>query len=494
MSELLACFPPGLTPEHVVLRDGAHDLDARELTRRVRVLAGLLQARACKRIALQADNGCDWIVADLACQEAGVPCVPLPLFFTPAQQQHVFESCGIDAVLTQLPQSGAAESIPGTSLNLLRRSVERVPELPAGTSKITFTSGSTGTPKGVCLATAQQWRQASVLRDAVGISAPVHLCVLPLATLLENLAGVYAPLLAGGTVVLRGMAELGFSGSGLRDPHKFLDTVASVRPDSLILVPQLLRLLVNAVRLGWRAPPLKFIAVGGARVGAALIHEARALGLPVYEGYGLSECASVVSLNTPAADAPGSSGRVLPHVNVSIVDGEIQVAGNAMLGYLGDPASWNPPRIATGDLGHVDANGFLHIDGRRKNLLISSYGRNISPEWVESELLGSALIAEAVVFGDGRPSCVALLTPAQRDATDEAIAAAISAVNATLPDYARVKRWLRLPAPLAAGKDLLTPNGRPRRDRIEELYGAQINALYARADAGQHLLPDEEVQ
>ncbi len=498
MSDLLACFSPTVTPGHVVLRDRVQDLTAAELTRGVRALAELLTRRCCKRVALQADNSIDWIVADLACQEAGIPCVPLPLFFTQAQQQHVCESCGIDAVLTQLPQLATqfsdAEVVPGSTLTLLRRPVERTPDLPEGTSKITFTSGSTGTPKGVCLDTAQQWRQARALHEAVGLDAPVHLCALPLATLLENLAGVYAPLLANGTVILRGMAELGFSGSGLREPQKFLDTLATVQPDSLILVPQLLRLLVNAVRLGWRAPPLKFIAVGGARVGAGLIHEARALGLPVYEGYGLSECASVVSLNTPAADLPGSCGRILPHLDVSIIDGEIHVENNAMLGYVGEPASWNPAWIATGDLGHVDARGFLHIDGRRKNLLISSYGRNISPEWVESELLASPLIAEAVVLGDARPNCVALLTPARQNLDDSELANAVATANHALPDYARVKRWLRLPAPLASGKDLLTPNGRPRRERIEELYGAQIAALYAQSDASQGLLSKEDVQ
>jgi long-chain acyl-CoA synthetase len=497
MSGLLNCLS-SYSPDHVVLRDRVQELTAGELTRRVHALAALLVQYTCKRVALLTDNGPDWIVADLACQEAGIPCVPLPLFFTQAQQQHVFESCGIDALLTQLPLPAPQfhedmEGVHGFTLSLSRRSVEHMPALPEGTSKITFTSGSTGTPKGVCLDSAQQWRQARALREAVGLDAPVHLCVLPLATLLENLAGVYAPLLAGGTVVLRGLAELGFSGSGLRDPQKFLDMLAAVQPDSLILVPQLLRLLVSAVRLGWRAPPLKFIAVGGARVGAGLIHEARALGLPVYEGYGLSECASVVSLNTPTADLPGSCGRVLPHLDVSIIAGEIHVANNAMLGYVGEPASWHPPWIATGDLGHVDAKGFLHIDGRCKNLLISSYGRNISPEWVESELLGSPLIAEAVVFGDARPCCVALLTPSQRGMTDADIAAVVASVNRALPDYARVKRWLRLPAPLAGSKDLLTANGRPRRERIEALYGSQIHALYAQSEAGERLLSDEEM-
>jgi long-chain acyl-CoA synthetase len=488
VTELLTQFGLPVAPDRVVLRDRTTNITALQLTQRVRTLAALLTARGCRRVALQADNGCDWIVADLACQEAGIVCVPLPLFFTNSQQQHVLQACGIDAMLTQVPavalaQFTSAETIAESQLSLLLRHVDNAPALPIDTGKITFTSGSTGTPKGVCLDSAQQWRQADALRDVVRLQAPLHLCVLPLATLLENIAGVYAPLLADGTVVVRGLDELGFSGSGMGDPRKFLDTITAVRPDSLILVPQLLRLLVNAVHQGWRAPPLKFIAVGGARVAAGLVEEARMLGLPVYEGYGLSECVSVVSLNTPSGDLPGSCGRVLKHLEVNIVDGEIRVAGNAMLGYLAEPESWYPQWIATGDLGHFDARGFLHIDGRRKNLLISSYGRNISPEWVESELLASPLITEAVVFGDGRPCCVALLTPLRATMTDAELAAAVATVNRSLPDYARVKRWLRLPAPLASGKDLLTPNGRPRRERIEHLYGAQIDALYAQPEA-----------
>ncbi len=475
----------GTAPDRIVLRDAAQCVTAAQLTQQARALAALLKARECRRVALQADNGVDWIVADLACQEAGLVCVPLPLFFSAAQLQHVLQSCGIDAVLTQIPvllitHFNRTEPVAETRLTLLTREIAPVPPLPAGTARITFTSGSTGTPKGVCLDGAQQWRQAAALCDAVGLTAPVHLCVLPLATLLENIAGVYAPLLAGGSVVLRAMDELGFSGSGLSDPDRLADTLAAVRPDTVILVPQLLRVLIAAVQRGWRPPPLKFIAVGGARVAAGMIHEARALGLPVYEGYGLSECASVVSLNTPAADLPGSCGRILRHLEVHTVDGEIHVTGNAMLGYVGEPDSWNPRQIATGDLGHVDAKGFLHIDGRRKNLLISSYGRNISPEWVESELLASPLIAEAVVFGDSRPFCIALLTPARAGLSDAELGAAIAAANQALPDYARVKRWQRLAAPLSSTRDLVTTNGRPRRDRIEALYAAHIEELYGK--------------
>jgi long-chain acyl-CoA synthetase len=483
MSSLLGLLAEQQQDQRIVLDTGAEQLNGRELTTRVAAVASLLQARGTRRLALHADNGSAWVIADLACQLAGILCVPLPLYFSPGQILHVLQACAIDTVLSSHPEIFARQCTPVAQsllpgLTLLLQPSAPAPLLPEGSSKVTFTSGSTGTPKGVCLSTAQQLLQAEALVAMVGMAAPRHLCVLPLATLLENIAGVYAPLLAGGSVHLRSLEELGFSGSRLLQPERLLQVIASVKPDSLILIPQLLQVLVQAARAGWRAPSLRFIAVGGSKVAATLLREARQLGLPVYEGYGLSECASVVSLNTPHAEQCGSCGQVLPHLQVSLVDGEVQVSGNVMLGYVDEPASWYRKRIATGDLGYLDSEGFLHVEGRSKNLLISSYGRNIAPEWVESELLASPLLAEAVVLGDARPWCVALLSPRDELTTDQQLATAVAAANARLPDYAQIKQWLRLRQPLAQGQGLVTANGRPRRERIEQVYRSSIDVLY----------------
>lgn len=469
-----------------VLDDGKSSLNGATLHGRVADLATRLRELQIQRLALHANNGIDWIITDLACHAAGIVCVPLPLFFNEGQLLHAIRSCGVDALLTAepacfLPHFATRTELAGSGLILLRQPAYLSCALPDGTGKVTFTSGSTGTPKGVCLGNAQQLLQAQALADAVALRHPRHLCLLPLSTLLENIAGVYAPLLAGGTVLVRGLRELGFEGSRLADPKLLLATIARLQPDTLILIPQLLQLLVLAASQGWQVPSLKFIAVGGARVPASLVRQARVLGLPVYEGYGLSECCSVVSLNTPAHDQPGTAGKVLPHLRVSGNDGELHVAGNAMLGYVGERDSWHPSAIATGDIGHVDPQGFLHLAGRRKNLIISSYGRNISPEWVESELLASPLIAEAIVLGEGRPHCVALLTPARAELGDAALASAVAAANAQLPDYAQVRQWLRLQRPLAGNPDFVTPNGKPRRSSIEQAWQAELDALYARA-------------
>ncbi|MDR0780875.1 MAG: AMP-binding protein [Pseudomonadales bacterium] len=475
----LFATPSGRT----VLSDGTRQLGGSALATEVKFLAGRLRERQVRRLALWADNSLAWVIADLACQLLELPLLPLPPFFTAEQCAHVLRESGIDAVLSPtpevLPAAYARQGealLPGFHLYCHAR-LDVVPPLPPGTGKLTFTSGSTGTPKGVCLSNAQLLRQAQMLAEVVGLKSPRHLCVLPLSTLLENVAGIYAPLLAGGTVELRSMAELGMSGSRMTQPQRFLHTLSSVAPDTLILIPQLLQLLVHSVRAGWQPPPLRFIAVGGSRVSAALIHEARALGLPVYEGYGLSECASVVSLNAPGRDLPGSCGQALPHVRVRIEEGEVLIDGNAMLGYVNDHASWGQRTIHSGDLGRLDAAGFLHIEGRCKNLLISSYGRNIAPEWVESELLATAAFSEVVVFGDARPWCVALVSPSTEGIDATLMQGAIAAANARLPDYAQVRQWLSLPRRLAS-QGLCTANGRPRRSEIELAYAAELENLY----------------
>lgn len=480
---------PSLTAETCALRFSGGELSRAGLLERVAALAGWLGFLAPRCVALHMDNGPDWVVVDLACQAANIRLVPLPTFFSDEQLQHVLGTMPVDLLITDDAERlqplcagrlrGDPHDCVGNARCLRLAPAENPAALPPGTGKITFTSGSTGRPKGVCLSNAQLLRQAEALRQVVGLQRPRHLCLLPLSTLLENVAGVYAPLLGGGEVILPSLAEIGFEGSSSIDARKLLSQVSRWQPHTLILTPQLLQLLVAAARTGW-APPasLAFVAVGGARVPEGLVEAAHALGIPAYEGYGLSECASVVSLNVPGDARPGRCGRPLPHLQVVRIDGELQVSGNPMLGYAGEPASWGQQRIATGDLGGIDEEGFLFIEGRSKNLLISSFGRNISPEWVESELLADGLLADCVVFGDARPHCVALLSPRDPALPDVALQTAIDRRNARLPDYARVRAWLRLPQPLASTRDLLTENGRPRRQAILAHYGDRIAALY----------------
>jgi acyl-CoA synthetase (AMP-forming)/AMP-acid ligase II len=328
------------------------------------------------------------------------------------------------------------------------------PTVPPGTAKITFTSGTTGAPKGVCLDLQAMRRVAAGLVQAMEfLDVRRHLCALPLAVLLENIAGVMAPLSRGAACIVPPLHEVGLSGSSAFDAVRFHAAVMRYRPDSVIVLPQMLRAWVEYLQHSGEPAPasLRIVAVGGAAVGERLICAARAHGIPAYEGFGLSEGASVQTLNLPGADRPGSAGRPLPHARVRIAaDGEIEIAGTLMTGYLGDssaPPAWWP----TGDLGRIDSDGFLHVHGRKKHLLITAFGRNVSPEWVETALRSQPPVAHAVVFGDAQPALSAVIWPAAGELGDAELQAAVEAANAALPDYARVHRW--------AARAAFSPNG-----------------------------------
>ncbi|MEZ5665427.1 MAG: AMP-binding protein [Burkholderiaceae bacterium] len=445
----------------------------------VRMLVDELVARDVRTVATLLDNGTAWVMLDLALARAGRVHVPLPGFFTPAQMQHVLAASGCDALITR---PAAAAMWPGLATRpldvggeaLLQVDLPGAPVvMPAGTVKITFTSGTTGQPKGVCLGRQGMDQVVQGLVQALGpLDVGRHLCALPLPVLLENVAGLLAPLAHGTECVVLPLARLGLNGSSSFDPAVFDATVRQWAPGSLILLPQMLRAWTAWLQATRQSAPtsLKLVAVGGAAVGARLIEAARGVGIPAYEGYGLSEGASVQTLNLPGADCVGSVGRALPHTRLKVdAEGQIHVAGSLMLGYLGDESpmsAWWP----TGDVGHLDEAGFLHVQGRLRHVLITSYGRNVSPEWVETALASEPLVAQAVVFGDGQPRLSAVIWSTREQATDEQIESAVQATNQGLPDYARIGRWVRGQAPFQAASGMATANGRPRRDAIFRLH------------------------
>jgi long-chain acyl-CoA synthetase len=400
-------------------------------------------------------NGGEAVALDLALRRIGAVHLPLPGFFTAAQVAHAQRSAGADTHVLSRPDGGVVQ-------NALV--VDARPAIPAATALITYTSGSTGTPKGVCLSAEHLDRVSASIVDALAGHTPRrHLAVLPLSVLLEQVAGVYAALLAGATVVLPPLADTGLTGAAQLDPMRLAGCIDTHRPESLILVPQMLQAWAGALAAGARAPDsLRFVAVGGARVGSQLLAAAQARGLPVFEGYGLSECGSVVCLNRPGDTRAGTVGRALGHARVLVdASGEIAVDGPCFLGYLGDAQS-PAGSYRTGDLGAIDADGYVSISGRKRNVFITAFGRNVSPEWVESELTQHPLIAQAVVQGEARAWNCAVIVPRRSDVSATQVQAAIDEVNRGLPDYARVTRHVRAAEPFTPANQMLTSNGRVR--------------------------------
>jgi long-subunit acyl-CoA synthetase (AMP-forming) len=208
------------------------------------------------------------------------------------------------------------------------------------------------------------------------------------------------------------------------------------------------------------------------------MHRARSAGIPAYEGYGLTEFGSVAIMNTPQQDRIGSVGKPLPGVVVMLADD-----GEICLGSTQTRDDRNRRRqitvtVKTGDLGSIDDDGFVYIHGRKSSLIVLSNGRNIAPEWIETELDASSMISQSFVFTETGSELSALLVAADSGIADSDLELEVDRINELLPPYARVRNRYRLSRPFSPDNQMLTANGRLRRNRINQALPSLV------ADAG----------
>jgi len=227
-----------------------------------------------------------------------------------------------------------------------------------------------------------------------------------------------------------------------------------------------------------------------------------ALGVPLYQGYGLTETAPVLTVNHPEAVRQGSVGRPLPEVEIRIADdGEILAKSpGVMRGYWQKPEATAEVFDAdgwfhTGDIGYLDADGFLYITDRKKDLLVTSGGKNVAPQPIEKALLASGVLAQAVVVGDGFPQITALLVPnvetlgvelGERDPAllardpraEKRVQQAVDAVNKGLAEHERVRRFRLLERELTLADGELTPTLKVRRKVVLERYRDVVSSMY----------------
>jgi long-chain acyl-CoA synthetase len=222
------------------------------------------------------------------------------------------------------------------------------------------------------------------------------------------------------------------------------------------------------------------------------------------EGYGMTETASVASVNTPDAFRLGSVGRPLPGVEVRIADDdEILIKGpNIFKGYYHDADATREALVDgwlhTGDLGRLDQDGFLHITGRQKDIIITAGGKNITPANLEHALRHNRWISQAVVIGDGRPYLIALITLDPEEAPtfarehnltlDEVhrsesmraeIQTAIDEANSHYAPVEQIKRFEILPEDFSQPTGELTPTLKVKRNIVQHKYAETIDAIYA---------------
>ena len=264
------------------------------------------------------------------------------------------------------------------------------------------------------------------------------------------------------------------------------------------------RVVLRRIRAETGLDQAHTLITGAAPIGADLLRFFHAIGLEVLEGYGMSENMTVTTLNRHSRARIGSVGQVVPGVELRIAaDGEILMRGDVVFaGYYRDATAYAETVqggwLHTGDIGALDGEGYLRITDRKKDLIITAGGKNVSPSNIEIAL-HSHLIANAVVIGDRRPYLAALLaldaSGLEAFAAEHNLAAQppdltshpavldevrrwVDAVNGNLANVEKVRRWVVLPGDFSVGVEL-TPTFKVRRKVVGERYSQQIERLYA---------------
>ena len=518
-----------------------------------------LGVRRGERVILMAPNSVDWAIMDFAILSVGAITVPLYPTFSPREIHFVLGDSGAGLMLLEgagewqrlggeggwgvaddrilLRDTTAAQNAGLRHWASLEDEGATVPdsgleERLAGlqrqqTATIVYTSGTTGWPKGVMLS------HGNILSNVEGFLplVPLHagqrlLSILPLSHVFERGTGHFGAYLLG--------LEVAYA----ERPDTVLRDMATSHPNIVVAVPRVFQLLYGRVRRGIEDRPgllgrflrrgagldphgrpaarwqrsltrrllirslrrklggrLRFFVSGGAPLDAGITRFFVDLGLPIVEGYGMTEASPVIAANPLEAIHPGTVGRFLPNLEGRLAaDGEILVRGpSVMLGYWNNESATGEALVDgwlhTGDVGSLDPDGYLRISDRKKDLIVNSAGENIPPQKIEMRLMAQALIEQAVVFGDRMPYLVALIFPnqevlkaragdhADEAATRKAVQKAIATALADLPSHEQVKRFALLPEALSETNGELTPTLKVKRRVVAEHYAALLTQM-----------------
>ncbi len=522
-----------------------HDLTWRRYrAESVAAAAALIEAGVAPgdRVGMVAENSVDWLIADMAILTAGAinvpPHAPLTarqilfqlddaevrfLFVSNRVQLDkvlrirdrlsrlsgivVFDRAAIadhtDLLSWQTFRQRGRQALPRREAELARREAALGPD---GLATIMYTSGTTGNPKGVMLTHGNLLSNVWATLERSGQQpGDVVLSWLPYTHIYARTVDHYSSLASG---ILLCVAE---------SVDSLVQDLADVQPTHMASVPRFYEKVLTAVAdddpkiVAQRlrdifGPRVNWLSSGGAPLPYAVARAYADAGVLVLQGYGLTETSPVISFNAKEAYKLDTVGRPLPGVEVKIAaDGEVLTRGpHVMKGYWKDPAataeSIRDDWFHTGDLGELDADGFLKITGRKKELLVLSNGKKVVPAFIEGLLQGDPCIDQAVVCGEGRNFLTALLVPHWENVRtalavegttlndriqDAALAPVMELlqrrVPAALADVScaeQIKKFLIVPQPFSVAAEELTVSLKLRRNVVLDKYARQLDELY----------------
>ncbi|WP_254512666.1 AMP-dependent synthetase/ligase [Anatilimnocola floriformis] len=459
------------------------------------------------RVAIAAGNSLEWIEADFAIQMLGGVVVPLHISLAASQLawqlQHsgsrlLVAEAGLVNKLPELPAdlnivsfdtlAGGNEAAGRERWAVTRRNVS-----PQTLASIVYTSGTSGEPRGVMLTQGNLAANAAATLDAFGRQDDdLRLNMLPFSHAFGRMSDLYVSLVANTRLALA------------RSRESLIADARQVQPTLLVVVPLLLARLKQAAIAQFGADDSSAIQkLLGGRLrgficgGAALadeVHEYFAgQGTPVYEGYGLTEAAPVVSASSAQASSPrGAAGRLLPGTEgKTAADGELLIRGpQVMAGYWQDEpatsAAIQHGWLHTGDLGTVDAEGFLTLHGRKKEFIALASGKKIWPAAIEAFFAGDPLIEQIMLVGEGEAALGAFVVLKDRAAAELNSADNRQRVLKCLAErlseraaHEQVRRVWLLPEPWTTEREELTPKLTLRRAVILGRYADCVRQMFA---------------
>ena len=520
-----------------------HPMSTEEFARRVRACAGALASMGVvrgDRVAILSYNRVEWAIADFACQLLGVADVPIYSTLPPDQVAYILQDSGAKAIFVE--NADQVAKLRGLTIrtisfdpaegaesfeDFLKKGGEPpvVKVEPDDVATVIYTSGTTGVPKGVML--TQRNLVSNMLASAAAFDitpSDMILSFLPLSHVFERIFD-YLFFLWGTSIAYAEHVD------------KVAENLMEIRPTIMAAVPRFYEKVYSKIKKSvaeqkpWKQglfewaravgaaageyhrrgarPPLglrfrlglakllvlnklqgrvggriRFFVSGGGALSRDVAEFFYSLGLPILEGYGLTETSPVICVNRIGATRLGTVGQTISGVEIKIApDGEILARGpNIMKGYFNKPEETAKVIVdgwfATGDIGEIDADGYLKITDRKKDLFKTSGGKYIAPSVIEGRLKLSPRILNAVVIGDARKFPSALIVPA-KGVTREEIAQEVATLNETLAHHEQLKKFELLEADFTIDGGELTPTMKVKRKVVEKKYKQLIDAIYA---------------